>query len=528
MLIPHPHQHAAINSGYQWLITNPDNGLVVAPVGAGKSLIIAEIAKRVYQDYPNTRILILVHVKELVEQDYDALKMQMPDVDAGIYCAKLNRRELHNDITCASIQSIYKKAANFPRAVEIVLVDEVHMISRNEKTTYQKFFADLRMINPNVRIMGFTGSPFRQDSGMLDEGDKALFEGRAYEIGIDWMIENGYLCRPVMPTIRTHMDTSSVKTRNGDYVQGELERAVDDDEITKSCVDEIIEHGQDRKKWLIFASGITHCTHIYDELKSRGVNVAMVTGTTPKEERETLLDRYKNGDIQAMVNVGVLTTGFNNPAIDLIAFMRPTRSKNLYVQMSGRGLRTHPGKENCLFLDFGNVIRELGPLDKIEIRKQYKVGGEVKEKKEAITKICPACSELCAPAQRFCYKCSYEFPIKELEKKADTQSYLLSSDVPPETLKVLGMTLQEWPGKEGKPSSLRVTYVTLPAQISEWIFFNHTGYARQKAVLWHQKLSSEPVPMSVQEAVKVAYPIPATITCRKEGKYWRVLDREIK
>lgn len=538
MLKPRPYQIAATESAYAWLMNEPENGLVVAPVGSGKSLLIAELIKKIHANYPGARILMLTHVRELIEQNLAALLGQYPHANVGVYCAGLDRKELHHDITYASIQSIYNKALDIPRAVEIVIVDEVHLISRNDETTYRRFLKDLKSINPNMKVMGYTGTPFRQDSGHLDSGDEALFGGRAYEIGIDWMIKNGYLCKPIMPNIITSLNIDGVKSRGGDYIEKQLQEAVDKEEVTIACVDEIMQYGKDRKKWLVFTSGLTHCQHVYDEIRSRGISCEMITGKTPKDERDAILEKYKNGDVQCMVNVGVLTTGFNNPAIDLIAFMRPTKSKALYIQMAGRGLRTHAGKENCMFLDFGNVVKNLGPLDKIEIRKSYIASNSTDNSKIA-TKICPACSEVCAAAQKYCYKCSYEFPIKSaLEMSADKRSLILSGPSKPEIFKVMGMVMQDWPGKDGKPNMLRVDYTTMAGQISEFVFFNHPpeSYPHKKAVRWHYEMITKSnrsidwgaaplYPESSKDAISIPYNIPIYIECAQEGKYWRIINR---
>lgn len=516
-----PYQQSAIDSLFDYLFNQKGHPLIVAPVGAGKSLLIAETIKKAHSIAPRTRIVVLTHVKELLVQIADEIRGQYPECDFGFYCASLNEKKLYNDVTLASIQSIYNKIDSFNRPPEIVIIDEAHLISHNDQTQYRKFIDAVLAKNPNAKICGYTGTPFRADTGRLEEGNGALFDGIAYQIGIKWMIDQGYLCRPVTPKVDTKLSTDGVKTRNGDYIAGQLEKAVDIDEVTKACVREMIEQAYARKKWLIFAAGIQHCEHIRDALRLVGVSAEMVIGDMPQDERDSIIKRYKNDEFTALVNVAVLTTGFNVPEIDMLAFMRPTRSPVLYIQCIGRGLRTAKGKEDCLVLDFGGVIDELGPIDALDIRKTgYKPKEEVGG--EAIMKRCPACGTECAAAQRYCYSCSYNFISEGLVQIPETKSILQEEII--EEHDVIGMKLKYHRKSPDKPATLQVSYATMSGEFKEWVCFDHTGFAREKAVKWHMARSQQIPPANVNEAVEMQYPTPSRIKVKKDGKYWRVLE----
>lgn len=525
MLELRPYQQAADQSAWEWLhAPESRTGLVIAPVGSGKALLIAELIKRISLKYPRTKILVLSHIMELLQQNAEHLIKQWPEADICFYSAGLGQKRLHSDIIFAGVQSVHNKIAEFARCPSIILVDEAHSISHKSETQYRKFIDDIFAINPNARLIGFTGSPFRADTGRLDEGDNRLFHDIIYQIEMRYLIEQGYLCKPVTPKVLTHMDVTGVQTRGGDYVESQLQVAVDRDEITKACVDEIIVYGHDRKKWLIFTSGIKHCENVRDEICSRGIKCEMVLGNS--SDRKEVFNEFKNGDVRCLVNVAVATTGINIPAIDLIAFMRPTRSPVLFLQMSGRGLRLSPGKPDCAFLDFGGIIRELGPLDALDIRKRYSEN-KYGEKALPVTKICPSCGTVCFGGQKYCYTCMYEFPMgTELDKRAEREREIMSFGEP-EKISVLSMStkIHKSKNKPDGPITLRVSYYCLNEEYSEYVCFNHKGYARDRAVLWHKKMRPDlPIPETVEAAADINYPKPNEIEVRQEGKYWRVLN----
>jgi len=187
-----------------------------------------------------------------------------------------------------------------------ILVHNCHLISHDENTQYRKFIDECKKLNPNLVVIGLTGTPFRADSGLIYEGEGALFDGICYEIEISWMIDQGYLVKPVTPPVKTIMNVDGVKTSKGDYILRQLEKAVDVDEITQACVAEIMELTQDRNKVLIFTAGVEHCTHVRDAIRAYGVTCEMVTGDTPKTERDEILRRYAAGEFKYLVNVAVL------------------------------------------------------------------------------------------------------------------------------------------------------------------------------------------------------------------------------
>ena len=300
---------------------------------------------------------------------------------------------------------MHRKAYAIQRA-DLVLVDEAHLIPRSANTTYRRFLGDLTRINPQLKIIGLTATPYRLDSGMLHTGPDALFDDIAFEVSVRELIDQGYLAPLISKQTSTQLDVSGVGTRGGEFIAGQLEAAVDQDPITQAAIDEVVAYGRDRRSWLLFCAGVDHARHVCDAVRARGFSCATIFGHTPKAERDRIIAAFKRGEVRALASMGVLTTGFNAPAVDLIAMLRPTKSTGLYVQMAGRGTRLAPGKDNCLVLDFaGNVARH-GPIDLVKPRDKLNGEGDG----EAPTKVCPECQTINALAARMCIECDYVFP----------------------------------------------------------------------------------------------------------------------
>lgn len=303
---PRDYQESALNALFNYLFTRKGNPLVVAPVSAGKSLIMAEIVRRLHEMYPHTKIINLAHNKELIQQNIDELYGQMPFADAGIYCAGLKQKRLHNDIVFASIQSIANKVNYIPRAPEIIIVDESHLISHKEDTQYRQFIKECQELNPNMRVIGVTGTPFRTDTGRLDKGENALFDDIAYEIEMGYMIEEGWWAKPVSPKTDFEYDTSSVPMRGQDFDEDILQDVVNTNENNIRAVDELIRHGKDRNRWLIFTAGVQHAEEVTQELIKRGIDAKCVHSNKSQSENDKNLKDHKAGKFKCLVNVAKL------------------------------------------------------------------------------------------------------------------------------------------------------------------------------------------------------------------------------
>ena len=514
MLTLRPYQQAAITAIYGYFQNHKGNPLVVIPTAGGKSLVMAAFIEGVLKAWPDQRILIVTHVRELIAQNHAEMIGLWPEAPAGIYSAGLGKREARAQILFAGIQSIHRRAQEVGHT-DLVMIDEAHLIPGNSSTMYRRFLDGLTRINPALKVIGLTATPFRVDSGMLHEGKNALFTDIAFEAPVRDLIDAGYLSPLVSKQPATRLDVSKVGTRAGDFIQRDLAAAVDQEAITRAAVTEIIAHGRDRKSWLAFCSGVEHARHVAEEFARQGIICSTIFGDTPKDERDAIIAAFKRGEIRALASMGVLTTGFNAPGVDLIALLRPTKSAGLYVQMVGRGTRLAPGKENCLVLDFAGNVRRHGPIDLVRPRRPGEAGGG-----EAPTKVCPKCESIIALSAAECPDCGHVFPAREV-KIAPTAATLPVLSPKVQWLPVHGVSYSRHDKLGGLPS-LKVTYSCGLKSYSEWVCIEHQGYARQKAAEWWRKRAPGcPVPLTVDQAIAEATQLmrPSAISVRPSGRY---------
>ncbi len=513
-----PYQRAAIEALYDYFAASVGNPLIVMPTGTGKSVVIAGFTREAIAAYGDTRVLILTHVKELIQQNFMALLRAWPEAPAGIYSAGLSRRDIHAQILFAGIQSIHRHARQVQRC-DLVLIDEAHLLGRGDSGMYRSFLAQLNEINAGLlKVVGFTATPYRLDSGMLHEGKDRLFTDIAFQVPVLDMIQQGYLCPVVPKQTTTQLDVGGVGTRGGEFIAKDLEAAVDRDEVTRAAVAEIVQHGDGRGSWLVFCSGVAHARHVRDAIREHGISCETVTGDTPGPERDGILAAFKAGRLRCVTNANVLTTGFDAPGVDLIALLRPTKSVGLYVQMVGRGTRLAEGKDDCLVLDFaGNTARH-GPIDTVDGRKKEKSD----EPGEAPIKVCPECQTINHASVRRCIECDHEFPppVVKVAPQAASNA-LLSTQVQATWSDVTGISYARHE-KPGKLASLRVTYECGLARHSEWVCFEHTGFPRDKAVgWWRRRAGNLPPPATVDEALQQVGQLrrPIAIQVRPAGQY---------
>lgn len=517
------YQEAAVVSIFDYFTARDGNPLVVLPTGAGKSLVLGEFLRRACVLYPETRALVLSHVKELLVQDAAAILRLWPDAPLSLYSAGLNKKDLSGQIVVAGIQSIHRIAYDVQQC-DLVLIDEAHLVTSKDTGMYRRFLRDLSVINPHLKIVGLTATAFRTDSGLLHRGKDRLFTDICHEVELSYLIDEGYLSPLRCKRTDTTMSVEGVHVRGGDYVQSELAAAVDIDELNRAIVGELVEKAAGRGSWLLFCVNVEHANHIASLVREAGVSCETVFGDTPAAERARILGEFKRGEIRCIANVGVLTTGFDAPGVDLIGFLRPTKSKGLYVQMSGRGTRLAEGKSDCLVLDFAGVVAEHGPVDMVKGGVKGDKSDE-DEPKKAPTKECEQCHELCAAGCRECPACGHPFPPPKLRlAKTAIQSAILARELKDEWLDVTGVTYRAH-HKFGSPTSLRVEYRCGMVHYPEWVCLEHFGFPRQKAVSWWNKRApGSPVPDTVDEALDLVdeLPVPKAIIVRPEGKYFDI------
>lgn len=513
------YQVAAVQSIFEYFENNTGNPIVAMPTGTGKSVVIADFVRQALMNYPGTRVMKLTHVKELIAQNFDKLLKLWPTAPAGIYSAGLKRKESIYPITFGGVATVAKATAELFGSTDLLLIDECHLLSPNDATMYQRVIQGLKGINPHLKVIGFTATPYRLGHGMLtDQG--GLFTDICFDLttleAFNWLLEQGYLSRLVPKRTVAELDVSGVHMHGGEYKLNELQDAVDRDEVTYAAIQEMMAVGHERKHWLIFASGIEHAIHVTAMLDSMGISAVCVHSKMSDDLRDNNLRLFTQGKVQAMVNNGILTTGFDYPEIDLIGMLRPTQSPSLWVQMLGRGTRpvyasgfdleiaegrlaaiAAGPKPNCLVLDFAGNTKRLGPInDPVLPRKKSKGGGT------APVKLCEACGTYNHASVRICSHCGSEFPKEvKIGHNASTEELIADSAPKTEVFKV-DRVVYHLHQKEGSPDSLKVSYFCGMRMFKEYVCLEHAGYAGKRARDWWRQRALDEPPETIDEALK--------------------------
>jgi DNA repair protein RadD len=363
-----PYQRDAVDAVWNHIGTSDTNPAVVLPTGSGKTHVIAELCRDAVQKW-NGRVIVVAHVKELLEQAAGKLQAVAPDLPVGVFSAGLGRRDLGYAVTIAGIQSVYQRAHDLG-PLDLVIVDEAHLIPPDGERVYRRFLADARDLCDHQRVIGLTATPYRMKTGTICGPESVLHEV-CFEAGVRELIVQGYLCPLRSRAGKATADTSDIHVRGGEFVAGELEDRMDEDALVEAACAEVVAATEHRRSVLLFCSGVRHGEHVVRVLREKhGVECGFVEGGTPAKERDELIARFKAGGaggLKYLANVNVLTTGFDAPNVDCVAMLRPTMSPGLYYQMVGRGFRLAEGKTECLVLDFGDNVLRHGPVDAIRL-----------------------------------------------------------------------------------------------------------------------------------------------------------------
>ena len=381
-----PYQQEAVDAMLKHFRKSAESAVIVLPTGAGKSLVIAELAR-----LARRKILVVTHVKELVEQNH--AKYQSYGVQGGIFSAGLKRKDNQHQVTFASVQSVAANLGQFQDEYSLIIIDECHRISGDENSQYQRIIEQLRQQNKDLKVLGLTATPYRLGMGWIyryhyrgfvrSEEDKP-FVHCIYELPLIYMISRGYLTKPelVDATIAQYDFSALVQNSFGEYAEKDVNELLGKHQrVTRAIIEQVMELAVERQAVMIFAATVEHAKEITGYLPHE--HTALITGATDQNERDKLIQRFKQRQLKYLVNVSVLTTGFDAPHVDFIAILRPTQSVSLYQQIVGRGLRLDEGKKDCLVIDYtGNNVNLYHP--------------EVGEKKpspdsEPVQVLCPGC-----------------------------------------------------------------------------------------------------------------------------------------
>ena len=549
------YQEAAIEATFDWLHTQNTYPLIVLPTGSGKTIVFANIIKKLFDHNEGCRVLILAHRQELITQARDKLLSVWPCAPCGILAASIKEFDSHAPIVIASRDTIASQqrldqAGHFA----YIIVDEAHHVGPDKSSRYRKIFDHFessQYVAP--RIFGVTATPYRMGQGFIYGLDDHFFGGISYQIGIPQLIKEGYLCRlsafkvedqPVLDA-----STARVKFKGGDYRESDLEKLAMEDQTMLAIIDDWIEkaYSQGRLSSVFFCVTVAHANKMCMFLRHAGIEAAVITAETPSEIREKILEDFEDGVINALCNVAVLTEGWDAPRPDCIALLRPTKSLGLYVQICGRGMRTWGDKENCMLLDYGENMDRHGCIDRAKPSRPPKED----EQKIWICNAVTSTGHLCLAVNDWvdtqCIECGADKPITEerspdrKEREAATDRVaafgnVLSDEIddPIEELEKVKEVETIW--AEVRNSKAGNSYLDVKFKVVDeyWpqsmpFMIGMEGRAGTLAMKkWRAVSGDDYVPTDIQEAEDLvnggSFDHIRKIAIRKEGRYWNVIS----
>lgn len=571
---PREYQDWASNGFYSYFEDGGDGHPVIAmPTGTGKSVVIAMLCSTIMSRWTGQRILMLAPTKELVEQNAEKVLSIWPSAPLGICSASLNRYDTATPLIFGTIGTVInrkKDIASADRPIDIVFVDECHLVSDKESTQYRKLFDYLIDCNPSVRFVGLSATPYRLGLGHIVDGGlftEVCFDSTTLE-AFNWFIEQGYLLPLIPRPTKTVLDTEGVKKQGGEFQAKDLQRATNKEAITTAAVIETLDLAADRSHLLWFSTGIQHAEAIGAELESHGETVVVIHSKSKTRDED--LERFLAGEVRHCVNYGILTTGFDFPAMDCIVMMRPTQSPGLWVQMLGRGTRpfyadgfdlsTAAGrleaiaasvKQNCLVLDFAHNTANMGPINDPRLpKKKGKGTGDPPIKtcgrtgKPPVSNVVAGtgnpskgagdegdgCGAWNHPSARHCAQCGAEFTF-EVKFGADASgASLLAESRAYEKPKIeefkVSKVSYERHKKPGRPDSIRVYYYCGLRRFSHFVLPEHGGNPRRRSEAWWMRHGGGSMPATTDDCIAAmdSLSIPKVVRVWLKKDYPQIMD----
>lgn len=516
---PRNYQTAAINSVFEYYYRgNTGNPLICMPTGTGKSVVIAGFCRDCLNYFPGQRIMVLTHVKELVAQNHDKFLKMWPQAPAGIFSAGLNRKDYLFPVIFGGIKSV----ANYPHIfgkVDLLFIDEAHLVSPKEGSTYRKFIEYLLSVNPNLKVIGLTATPWRLGQGKIYGEEDSLFTDVSFDLtskeNFNWLLREGYLTPLVPHRPETQIDPGQLPMRGGEFIEKDVQTLIGSELLLTKATHESVELGVDRNKWVFFVPGVDNCEFVTNLLQSLGVETRAVHSKIKKKERDANINDFLEGRVKCLVNNNILTTGFDCDEIDFIVCLRPTMSIVLWIQMLGRGIRplfadgfdldTTQGrldaiaagpKQNTLVLDFTANTKRLGPINDPHIPSK-----KGKKKGEAPVKVCDTCNNYNHASARFCDFCGAEFQFDtHINQTASTEDLIKQDEPVVEEFKVDHITYERH-HRIGKPPSLKVSYGCGIRLFKEFVLLEHPNMRKKAVRWWRDRANGGITPETVTEGL---------------------------
>lgn len=490
---------------YDYFATNRGNPIIALPTGTGKSVVLGRTCANAIRRWPNQRFLMATHVKKLIEQNAQKLLDIWPSAPLGICSAGLGERTANAPIVYGGVATLRNMVPALGHR-DIFWIDECHLVSPDEETMYAQLIKELTHINPKLKVVGMSATPFRMGQGLLTNG--GIFTDICYDVtgveSFNRLITEGFLSPLIPKKTKVEIDVSGIAISKGEYKAVPLEEA--SDKITYEALCELLEFSANRVCGLIFATGIKHAEHIHYMLTNHFGQSSVVIHSGNKKfprteaQNDKDLERWLSGQVKWAVNMNALTTGIDNPMIDVIGCLRPTISSVLWVQMLGRGTRPcpHSGKRNCLVMDFAGNTKRLGPINDPRIPKKKGEGtGEIP------IRICEACGCYNHLSARYCINCGEEFTFQIKYSKSASTDELLRDTAPIVEFFNVDYVIYGLHEKTGSPPSIKVSYFCGLQKFDEWVCLEHEGYAKSLAHQWWLKHHRSEPPTKTADALAV-------------------------
>ncbi|NRA21932.1 MAG: DEAD/DEAH box helicase [Oceanospirillaceae bacterium] len=564
-----PYQRDAVSATIKYFRQHNSAAVIVLPTGAGKSLVIAELAA-----IARHKVLVLAHVKELVEQNQQ--KFLLYGLACSVFSAGLKQKNSRAKVVFASIQSTVRNLSAFKDQYSLVIIDECHRISEHSDSQYATVIDQLKAQNSNLKVLGLTATPYRLGIGWIYQyhyhgyartEQSTPFRDCIYELPLSYMIKHKYLTPPKMydATIAQY-DFSSLPGYGTNHCSEAAlnQLLVAKKRVTLSIIEQVIDISKDRQGVMIFAATVLHAQEIFGYLPVQ--QSALITGATDNLERDRIITAFKAKQLKYLVNVSVLTTGFDAPHVDVIALLRPTQSVSLFQQIVGRGLRLADAKKDCLILDYtgskfnlfhpevgtakpdpdsepvqvfcplcnfantfwgktdadGEIIEHYGRRCQGLINPQDAPQGNTKDPRCSFRfrfKNCPKCLGENDIAARQCHECQQILvdPDDQLKKA------LLLTDA--KVIRCAGISFSEHKHK------LKITYHDEQGEtLTEYFDLSRPAQYRVFEKIFIRRLPRQtinPQPTALSNIIRQAdnYPAPDFVIARKNGHFWKVVDR---
>lgn len=490
------------------------NPVLQLATGTGKSLILSMIASHYRYDLSN--VWMLTHVQQLVGQNAIAYK-KFTGNSPGIVCSGMGMAQYDKRVTFGTVQSMKHPVMHgLIPPPDLILIDEAHRVPHNTEDTsiYEQIFREY----PNARRVGLSATPWRMDNGLIyGDGSQYWFDKLAYTYTVPRAVHDGYLSPLVGVETEFQLDLEDVSVEGGEFVQREVTEAQTLSWL-KAVIGSIMQLARNRKRIAVY------CPTVKSAMKVSGLftdiagwDSEVITGATPREERNRIFSAFRDGSLRVLVSVDTITTGFDEPALDCLVCLRPTLSSSLWVQIQGRGTRLSPEKKNCLVLDYVGNYQRLGGVDMLDSYVR-EVGLDVVEEIPA--------AEIRKPHLR---KERKILPGVRSLKPIDPMTGREAVDGSCLTLDVHSVSAVPIKPRSRKEEVLLVQFACTTAEnarIDAALFVNTESPKGSDAAFFKNRQLAVYLPSPAKKVIWQVRNsrVPKQVIARKNGRYWNVLE----